>query len=80
MQLLENAGFKIEWVDYVPGFIVRDAIWDDIRKTKSWLRKIKQTVALGISLLPRNVLYWIATKIPDRFCLIFIIRAIKPLQ
>ncbi len=75
--LLETAGFAVEWIDYVPGFIVREAIWDDIRRTSSWFRKMKQGVALCISLLPRIVLRYLAQKIPDRFCLIFVIKAGK---
>jgi SAM-dependent methyltransferase len=46
VHLLEAADFKIDWIDYVPGFIVREAIWDDIKKTTSSWRKIKQTLAL----------------------------------
>lgn len=76
-ELLLKNGFKIEWMDYVPGFIMRDAIVDDIKKTPSILRKIKQVLALAISLLPRNVLYKLAQAIPDRFCLIFVIKACK---
>lgn len=78
IQLLTQNGFLIDWIDYVPGFIVRAAIWDDIKKTPSLLRKLKQTLALGISLLPRKVLYGLAKLIPDRFCLIFVIKALKP--
>lgn len=76
--LLEKNGFVIDWIDYVPGFIVREAIWDDIKRTPSRLRKIKQTLALGLSLLPRKVLYFLAKLIPNRFCLIFVIKAMKP--
>lgn len=77
VSLLEANGFRIDWLDYVPGFIVREAIWDDIRKTSSWFRKLKQTLALGLSLLPRKVLYGMAKWIPDRFCLLFVIKATK---
>ena len=77
INIVEQNGFKIEWMDYVPGFIVREAIWDDIVRTPSWFRKLKQSVALGISLLPRKVLYRLATLIPDRFCLIFVVKAVK---
>ncbi len=77
VNLLQQCQFEIEWMDYVPGFIVRDAIWDDIRKASSWLRKIKQMIALGISLLPRKALYFFAKTLPDRFCLIFVIKAIR---
>ena len=77
MRLLKESGFIIEWIDYVPGFIMRDAIIDDILKTPSIFRKIKQPVALGISLLPRKILYLLARTVPDRFCLIFIIKAVK---
>jgi len=74
---LKQAGFVIEWCDYVPGFIMRDSIWDDIRKSRSLFRKIKQSIALLISLLPRSVLYGLARMIPNRFCLIFVIKARK---
>jgi SAM-dependent methyltransferase len=77
VDLLTQFGFAIEWIDYVPGFIVREAIADDIKRSSSWFRKIKQTVALGISLFPRGVLGFLARLIPDRFCLIFVIRAVK---
>lgn len=30
--ILEQNGFKIEWVDFVPAFTMRDAIIDDIKK------------------------------------------------
>lgn len=77
VDLLTRYGFTIEWIDYVPGFIMRDAIWHDIRKTASWFRKIKQTLALGLSHLPRPILYQFARWIPDRFCLIFVVKAVK---
>ena len=77
VSLLEEKGFEIVWLDYVPGFIVREAIWNDIQRTSSWLRKVKQTLALGLSLLPRKGLYFMAKLIPDRFCLLFVIKAIK---
>lgn len=76
-ELLEQSGFGIEWIDYVPGFIVRESILDDIRQTPSWFRKIKQTGALLLSLLPRPVLYGLARLLPNRFCLVFVIRAFK---
>ncbi len=76
-ELIEKAGFHIEWIDYVPGFIVREAILDDIKKTSSGFRKLKQSAALLISLLPRKLLYLLAQAIPDRFCLVFVIKAIK---
>lgn len=76
-ELIEKAGFYIEWIDYVPGFIVREAILDDIKKTSSGFRKLKQSVALLISLLPRKFLCFLARRVPDRFCLVFVIKAIK---
>lgn len=76
-ELIEKAGFDIEWTEYVPGFIVREAILDDIKKTSSGFRKLKQSVALLISLLPRKFLCFLARRVPDRFCLVFVIKAIK---
>lgn len=78
LAILRQNGFRIEWLDYVPGFIVRSAIWDDIKKSSSWFRKIKQSFALLISLLPRRALYFLAQWFPDKFCLVFMIKATKP--
>lgn len=76
LDILKSCGFTLQYMWYVPGFIDRAAIWDDIKRS-SWPRKLKQTVALGISLLPRPVLRWLARTWPDRFCLIFVVRARK---
>jgi len=74
---LKNANFAIEWIDFVPAFTMRDAILDDIRKTKSLFRKFKQTVALFLSFLPWSIRYFMAKIVPNRFALLFIIKSVK---
>lgn len=74
---LIKAGFCIGWVDYIPAFTMSDAILDDICKTKSLFRKIKQSVALILSFLPWHIRYIMARVIPNRFALLFIIKAMK---
>ena len=74
---LKNANFSIEWIDFVPAFTMRDAILDDIRRTKSIFRKLKQSIAFLLSFLPRRIRYFMAKIVPDRFALLFIIKAIK---
>lgn len=72
---LDKSGFQVEWVDFVPGYSMRDAILSDIRKNPSWVRKIIQCVNLTLSFLPWWVRYQMAKLIPNRFALIFIVKA-----
>lgn len=74
---LRAADFDIEWIDYVPAFTMRDSILDDIRRTGSLLRKIKQSIAFLLSFLPWGIRYFMAGMLPDRFALLLIIKAVK---
>jgi SAM-dependent methyltransferase len=74
---LAKTGFAIEWVDYVPAYSVRSAILSDIRKNPSWIRKIIQCVNLLLSYLPWRIRYQLAHWMPDRFALIFAVKAVK---
>ena len=74
---LGKAGFWVEWVDFVPAYSMRDSIWSDIRKNPSWARKIIQCVNLCLSGLPWAVRYRMAQGIPNRFALLFIVKAVK---
>jgi len=74
---LTDADFYIEWIDYVPAFTMRDSILDDIWRTKSLFRKFKQSVAFILSFLPWGVRYFMARIVPDRFALLFIVKAVK---
>jgi SAM-dependent methyltransferase len=74
---LQKSGFEILWKDYVPAYSVRDAILSDIRKNPSWIRKGIQCVNLALSLLPRPMRYAMAKLYPNRFALIFMIKAKK---
>lgn len=74
---LKKTGFEIQWIDYVPAYSMRDAIWSDIRKNPSWVRKAVQCVNLCLSFLPWSVRHRMARWLPDRFALIFIVRAVK---
>lgn len=74
---LDKAGFRAEWVDYVPAYSMRDSIVSDIRKNRSWIRKAIQCVNLALSWLPWAARYRLAHWIPDRFALILIVKAVK---
>jgi SAM-dependent methyltransferase len=74
---LEKCGFAVEWIDYVPAYSMREAILDDIRNNPNPLRKAVQCVNLGLSLLPRSARYAMARAVPDRFALLFILKAVK---
>jgi len=74
---LRKAGFRPEWVDYVPAYSMRDSILSDIRKNPSWPRKAAQLVNLALSFLPYPVRYQMAQIVPDRFALLFIVKAVK---
>jgi len=74
---LNKCGFSIEWIDYVPAYTMPEAIWHDIRTNRSWLRKCIQCVNLTLSLLPWAIRYKMAQMVPNRFALIFVIKAIK---
>ncbi|MFA5008173.1 MAG: class I SAM-dependent methyltransferase [Candidatus Omnitrophota bacterium] len=74
---LKSANFSIEWIDFVPAFTMRDAILDDISKTKSLFRKFKQSIALLLSFFPRRIRYLMAKLVPNRFALLFIVKAVK---
>lgn len=77
VNILIKNGFSIEWLDFVPAFTMRDAILDDIKKTSSIFRKFKQSIALILSFLPWRIRYIMARIIPNRFALLFIVKAIK---
>ena len=77
LQDLDKTGFAIEWVDYVPAYSVRSAILSDIRKNPSWTRKTIQCLNLVLSYLPWRIRYQLARWVPDRFALIFVVKAVK---
>ncbi|OGW91389.1 MAG: hypothetical protein A3D28_05010 [Omnitrophica bacterium RIFCSPHIGHO2_02_FULL_63_14] len=74
---LDKAGFKPEWTDFVPAYTMRDSILSDIRKNPSWVRKAIQSANLALSLLPYPARYAMARAVPNRFALLFIIKAVK---
>lgn len=74
---LEKSGFSIVWSDYVPAYTMRDSILSDIKKNPSWVRKVIQCVNLTLSYLPWRIRYQMAVCIPNRFALMFVVKAIK---
>jgi len=74
---LEKCGFSVQTIDYVPAYSMPDAIKSDIKANPSWIRKGIQCINLMLSYLPWSVRYQLAQWIPDRFCLIFAVKAIK---
>lgn len=74
---LRKTGFTIEWVDYVPAYSMRDAIWSDIRVNRSWIRKAIQCVNLTLSFLPWSVRHRLAHLLPSRFALLAVVKAVK---
>lgn len=74
---LDKTGFKIEWLDFVPAYSMRDSILDDIRNNRSWVRKVIQCVNLTLSFLPWKIRYQMARCLPDRFALMFILKVVK---
>ena len=74
---LEKAGFEPEWIDHVPAYSMRDSIASDIARNPSWIRKAVQCVNWTLSLLPYGARYQMAKIVPDRFALMFIIKAVK---
>ncbi|MGH7198027.1 MAG: class I SAM-dependent methyltransferase [Candidatus Omnitrophota bacterium] len=74
---LEKSGFSIDWVDYVPAYSMRDSILSDIKRNSSWIRKSVQSINLLLSFLPWTIRYIMAKIIPDRFALMFIVKARK---
>ncbi len=74
---LKKSGFKIEWVDYVPAYTMRDSILSDIRKNSSWSRKVIQCVNLCLSFLPWKIRYRMAHFWPERFALLAVLKASK---
>lgn len=74
---LDKAGFKSQWIDYVPAYSMRDSILDDIRRNPSLVRKMIQCANLALSFLPWKVRYQMARSYPDRFALLFVLKAVK---
>ncbi len=74
---LDKSGFKVEWIDYVPAYSMPEAIVSDIRRNPSFVRKAVQCVNLALSLLPEALRIRMARAIPDRFALIFVVKAVK---
>ena len=77
MQDLDKTGFAVEWVDYVPAYSVRSAILSDIRKNNSGVRKAIQCLNLVLSYLPWRIRYQLSLWMPDRFALIFVVKAVE---
>lgn len=74
---LDKCGFRVEWVDFVPAYSMRDSILSDIRHNPSLIRKTIQCVNLMLSFLPWAIRYWMAKTVPDRFALILVLKAVK---
>jgi SAM-dependent methyltransferase len=74
---LDKAGFAPLWIDYVPAYSMPEAILSDIRRNPSWIRKTIQCVNMLLSLLPEQVRYRMAKIVPDRFALLFVVKAVK---
>ncbi len=74
---LAKSGFVIEWADFVPAYSVRAAILDDIKRNPRWIRKAIQCVNLTLSFLPWRWRYAMAKYLPNRFALLFVIKAMK---
>jgi len=77
---VEKTGFKVEWIDYVPAYTMREAILSDIKRNPSFLRKLIQCVNLTLSFLPWRVRYQLAKWIPNRFGLLFVLKLTKPVD
>lgn len=74
---LDKTGFKPEWIDYVPAYSMPEAIRSDIQRNPSWVRKAVQCVNLLLSFLPYPARYHMAKMLPDRFALLFVLKAVK---
>ena len=74
---LDKTGFTAEWVDTVPAYSMPEAIVSDIRRNPSFARKAIQCVNLALSFLSEPVRTRMARAVPDRFALLFIVKAVK---
>lgn len=74
---LKKTGFDIEWIDYTPAYSVREAIVHDIFSNPSLFRRGVQLINLTLSFLPFKIRYELARICPDRFALLFVIKARK---
>ncbi len=76
LQALKDAGLKVKEIEYTPGFLEKETIKDMI-KLKSIKKFCIHTVAYGLHLLPFGLKIRLANTVPDRFAMIFIIKARK---
>lgn len=73
---INAAGLKIIDIKYTPGFIEKET-FGDIIKLKSVKKFFIHTAAYGLYLLPFGVKLKLAHQMPDRFAMLFIIKAQK---
>lgn len=71
---LEQAGLEAVEIRYTPGFLEKETL-EEIVKLKSVKKFFIHTVAYGLHLLPFGVKLRLANSMPDRFAMIFVIKA-----
>ncbi|MBI4170697.1 MAG: class I SAM-dependent methyltransferase [Candidatus Aenigmarchaeota archaeon] len=76
LQALHDAGLQVKEIKYTPGFIEKETL-EDMVKLKSMKKFFIHTVAYGLHLLPFGLKLRLANRVPNRFAMIFIIKAKK---
>lgn len=73
---LRSAGFSVSEILYTPAFIEKET-FDGIRRLKSIKKGVIHMAAYGLSLLPFSAKHSLAKAVPDRFAMLFIVKATK---
>ncbi len=76
LESLRSAGFAVSEIRYTPGFIEKET-FSQMIKLKSIKKFFIHTAAYGLHLLPFGLKLQFASRMPDRFAMIFIIKAAK---
>src|SRR3989338_4565517 len=76
LEALQGAGLKVSEIRYTPGFLEKET-FNEIVKLKSIKKFFIHTAAYGLHLLPFGLKLRFASRMPDRFAMIFIIKAVK---
>ncbi len=76
LEALGGAGLKVSEVRYTPGFLEKET-FSQMIKLKSIKKFFIHTAAYGLRLLPFGLKLRFASRMPDRFAMIFIIKAVK---
>ncbi|MBU1201210.1 MAG: class I SAM-dependent methyltransferase [Nanoarchaeota archaeon] len=74
---LNKTGFNVEWVEHVPAFNTWQRDVKNITRAKCLSSKFINLIAYILTFMPKSFRKFLAYKIPNRFSLLYIVKARK---